>query len=103
MEDWQRELQTCRDIAALAERSGDVDRAVDVLRRGVQLLRSFEVEAIDTDRTNAVGEVCGKLGELLWEERLPEAVQAYQEAADAFGQVDNSARSVACAKKVVEG
>jgi tetratricopeptide (TPR) repeat protein len=103
MKEWRKEFDRCREIAALAERSGDFEGAVNVLRRAADLLRGFDPEAPDADRARARGEVCGKLGELLWEEHLPAAVQAFQDAADAYGQAEHTEKSVACARKVVEG
>ena len=103
MEDWRREFNRCRELAALAERTGDIDGAVNALRRAAELSRVDEPDEPDLDRSRACGEVCGQLGELLWQERLPEAVQAFQQAADAFGRTEDAESSVACARKVVEG
>src|SRR5205085_7201988 len=46
-----------------------------------------------------------RLGERLWQqERLPEAIQAYQEATDAYGRVPAAEQKVMeCAQKVREG
>lgn len=103
MENWQEELVTCREIASLAERAGDHDQAIYALRRAADLLRPGSELPESTDMARARGEVCGRLGELLWDERLPEAVQAYQEAADAFSHATDEERMIVCAKKVVEG
>lgn len=103
MNDWKRELDRCREIAALAERAGDMERVVHALRRAADTLRVDPESIPDTAREQAHGDICGRLGELLWEERLPEAIQAYQEAADAYGRTLRTELSVACARKVVEG
>jgi tetratricopeptide (TPR) repeat protein len=118
MQNWREELATCREIAAHAESAGDHERVIRALRRAADLLRpallSSKVPETDdsadapdapdaAEKAHARGEVCDRLGALLWEEQLPEAVQAYQEAADAFGQATDEERSVASARKVVEG
>ena len=46
--------------------------------------------------------MCSHLGDLLWDSRLPEAVQFFQEAVDAYEVASHQARSTACAKRVVE-
>jgi hypothetical protein len=103
MTDWQSEFERRRSIAALAVSAGDFENAIAALRRAVDLHRVTGDEPPTVEQSMASGEASSRLGELLWDERLPEAVQAYQDAADAFGRSEDPDRSAACARRVVEG
>jgi tetratricopeptide (TPR) repeat protein len=102
-----------RQKAEEARQAGDAAVEIDSLRHAAALYASLrmpaeeadEKEPIEPTNDRAHAEVCARLGERLWQqERLPEAIQAYQEATDAYGRVPAAEQNVAeCAQKVREG
>lgn len=103
-----------RKLANEARQAGDVAAEIDSLRHAAALYASLHIPGEETDaegtsiepaNDRAHAEVCTRLGERLWQqERLPEAIQAYQEATDAYGRIPAAERNAAeCAQKVREG
>jgi tetratricopeptide (TPR) repeat protein len=86
-----------------AARSGDLAVAVESLQRAASLLAAPEEGEGPDDRSRA--EVCRLLADMLMEEgRVPAAMQAYQEAADAFGRLPGAeAEAHDCAQRILSG
>jgi tetratricopeptide (TPR) repeat protein len=93
---WRRRAET-------AQRNGDTETAIRYLRQAAALFAAQGADELSDDRFRA--EVNRQLAELLaGMGRLPEAMQAYQEAADAYGRVPGAeADAQACARRIVEG
>jgi tetratricopeptide (TPR) repeat protein len=100
------------DAVSAASSETDMADAIARLRRAAALLTPPSSTAIDeTDAPTAFltdeilhGRVCQRLGELLWASNcIPEAIQAFQEASDAFGRGGAELASQECARKVIEG
>lgn len=92
-----------RETARAAGGRGDRAMEMDALRHSV----AHFALAVEEDGT-AVGELAGasrRLADILAEEgRWPEAMQAYQEATDAYGRMDGHDEDAAeCARRVSEG
>lgn len=92
----------CRRQAEAALARGDRATAIERLRRAASLYAALDAAGAD-DLARA--QVCRLLADLLAEaDRLPEAMQAYQEAADAFGRVPGAeGEAQVCARRIVEG
>src|SRR5258705_10390452 len=80
------------------EASGEIAR----LRQSVAECQAVEGSDLDWHK---LAELSGKLGDLLAEaNRLPEAIQAYQEATDAYGNLPDAGEMAEhFARKVVAG
>jgi tetratricopeptide (TPR) repeat protein len=80
------------------------DLNAEVSRLRLALANSYSQEENETD-WKAVGDLCARLGDILENaDRLPESIQAYQEATDAFGKLsDSSGKAEYYARKVVSG
>jgi len=92
-----------RQRAEKACAAGDDAAAIECLRRAVSLYAALDAGEQPDDLAHA--QVCHLLADLLTVAgRLPEAVQAYQEAADAYGRVPGAeADAQTCARRIVEG
>jgi tetratricopeptide (TPR) repeat protein len=90
-----------RADAAVAR--GDLTSAIEALQRCASLYAARGDDDSSLDREQ--GETCRRLAILLSEAgKVPEAIQAYQEAADSFGRVpgaEDEAR--ACAREILAG
>src|SRR5437867_1332918 len=84
------------------ETAGNPDAAIESLQKAVALCAELIDSADQNDRIH--GESSRRLAELLIESgRLPEAIQAYQEATDAFGRLGADAEAEKCAKEILAG
>src|SRR5262249_24176423 len=99
-EDMRREeADAWRKKAQKALDGGDPETAIACLRRAAALYKALE----ETETADAWphAETCRRLRDLLAEAgNLPEAMQAYQEAADAYGRVPGAeAEAQECARR----
>jgi len=86
-----------------ARDSGDLGSAITMYQRAVSLLAALHEGEFQDDESRA--SVCRMLGDALVESgRIPEAMQAYQEALDACGRLpDGGADSAALAQIILDG
>lgn len=89
--------------ARAAQAEGNLAAAIECLRHAASLFAS--IEEPDVDDLMARGAACRDLGEILSRcGRAPEAMQAYQEACDAFEQAPGAEEDARrCARLVVTG
>jgi tetratricopeptide (TPR) repeat protein len=94
--DLQRQAQSARA-------AGRNDKAISFLQQAVVTISTLQEDEQADDRLH--GQLSRELAELLVEEnRVPEAMQAYQEATDAFGRAPGSeAEAQECAQKILAG
>jgi tetratricopeptide (TPR) repeat protein len=91
-----------RDQGERAVRSGDLPVAIESLQRAASILAVVDNAEEPDDRARA--EVCRLLADTLMEDgRVPAAMQAYQEAADAYGRLNAEAEAHDCAQRILAG
>ena len=97
------ELQKALMTAEMAAGAGEHSRAIRVLQDAASLASNSKAPDSELDRLH--GDICRRLAGLLAEEdRLPESMQAYQEAADSYGRVPGAESEASfCARKIVRG
>jgi tetratricopeptide (TPR) repeat protein len=97
------EAEEWKEKAEAARGTGDTARAIGCLQRAIALYAMPQEDLPPDDR--ALADACRWLAELLEKEnRLPEAMQAYQEAADAYGRVPGEeAKAHECAQRILSG
>src|SRR5207244_902086 len=76
---------------------------IQALMRQISVLAASE--ALTEESVRAQADTCRRLAERLEDAgRLPEALQAYQEATDAYGRIPGAEpQAAACARRIVEG
>ena len=97
------ELRKALIAAERARESGEDSKAVRILQDAAT--RASIAENPDSGHERLHGEICLRLAGLLEDaDRLPESMQAYQEAADSYGRAPGSeAEASFCARKIVSG
>ncbi len=97
------ELRNALTDAETAVSASENLKAIRILQEAAAHASTVQNPNIDHDRLH--GDICLRLGSLLAEvDRLPESMQAYQEAVDCYGRVPGAeSKASLCARKIVSG